>query len=637
MVMNVRGSRKRFYITIVLWIIVFEGVGAILFLFSIPSMDKSAVYFGFSKARLLLAIAALFAVLFFMAIAIGVSVSPRLYDYVYARVIVLIEPVTQYVNLLFTLIFWACLGVLLTAYINSPLVPDQNVTKAIFLRAQSIVIWASLICMQFGFVLRAVRAEATSGKVDYFSRESVRGVLVTAFIQFTLCQWAILILNIPVFTVIKDWYWHFYKRDLANIWLFPLLLIVALVVIHLALKSQTRVLIGLVMMMALGYLLQIGFGFVEGGGYQAIKERYMRGGRPAYAEVVSDSDFEFRDIFLLEYEGRGDYFIRTKPPGYLLLYASTQEIFNPGHTGSKYSDNLNHLVDRMSIIFPFISMLVVPVIALLAKTIGMDPEDRVLSTIVYISLPSVLLFTLQLDQVILPLLFSIGLLLGILTLRSGNIVYALITGAFLFMATLISYSLIALLPMLLIYFSLNLLPWVKVSITFRKYAKIFLALMVGFLLFYGIFAFLFDFELSSNFLESISFHELSKGSTESPRDFFGSIILNISELVNWLSLPLLILFALQLHESFSQISARRLDQQGVLFIASQLVLLGLLVMGSSQGEVARLWMFLFPLFSIFIASQLRALFQQRRRASLYYLLSILGTSLLMLKYQFPYQ
>ena len=295
--MNVCGIKKRFNIAIVLWIIVFEGVGALFFLFSIPSMDTNAVYFGFSKARLLLAIAALFAVLFFMAIAIGVSVSPRLCDYVYARVIVLIEPVTQYVNLLFTLIFWACLGVLLTAFINSPLVPDQNVTKAIFLRAQSIVIWASLICLQFGFALRAVRAESTSGKVDYLSRESVRGVLVTAFIQFTLCQWAILILNIPVFTVIKDWYWHFYKRDLANIWLFPLLLIVALVVIRLALKSQTRVLIGLVMMMALGYLLQIGFGFVEGGGYQAIKERYMRGGRPAYAEVVSDSDFEFRDIF----------------------------------------------------------------------------------------------------------------------------------------------------------------------------------------------------------------------------------------------------------------------------------------------------------------------------------------------------
>jgi hypothetical protein len=447
----------------------------------------------------------------------------------------------------------------------------------------------------------------------------------------------ILILNIPLFTTIKDWYWHFYKRDLANIWLFTLILIVALVVIRLALQSQTKELIGLVMVMALGYLLQIGFGFIEGGGYEAIKNRYMNGGRPAYAEVVSDSDFVFQDIFLLEYEGKSDYFIQTKPPGYLLLYASTQEIFNPGHTGSKYSDNLNLLVNRMSIIFPFLSMLVVPVIAMIAKTIGLDTKDRILSASVYITLPSVLLFTLQQDQVILPLLYSIGLLLGILTLRSGNVALALITGAYLFIAILISYSLIALLPMILIYFSFNLFPWVKASITFRHFAKIIFSLIVGFLLFYSISAFLFNFDLSSNFLASLSFHELSKGSVESPKDFFSSIQLNISELANWLSLPLLILFAMQLHQSVSQISTRRLDQQGALFISSQLVLLGLLVMGSTQGEVARLWMFIFPLFSIFIASQLRDLFQQRHRASLYYLLSTLGTSLLILKYQFPYQ
>jgi hypothetical protein len=190
MVMNVSGSKKRIFIAVILWVVVFEGVGALLFLFSIPSMEKNAIYLGFSKARLLLAIASLAAILFFMAIAIGVSVSSRVYDYVYARAIVLVERDTQYVNLLFTLIFWACIGVLITTFFNSTLVPDRNITKSIFLRAQSIVIWASLICIQFGFVLRAIRAEYTSDKVDYSSRAIVRGVLVTAFIQLTICQWS---------------------------------------------------------------------------------------------------------------------------------------------------------------------------------------------------------------------------------------------------------------------------------------------------------------------------------------------------------------------------------------------------------------------------------------------------------------
>ena len=105
------------------------------------------------------------------------------------------------------------------------------------------------------------------------------------------------------------------------------------------------------LLILLGYLLQMGFGMVEGNGLLSLKDRYLDGGRPIYSSIVTDSSFTWNSI--LDYEALygDDYFLGRKPSDYLTAYALTNVLVYPRSTSISREARIQRLAAFMAASF----------------------------------------------------------------------------------------------------------------------------------------------------------------------------------------------------------------------------------------------------------------------------------------------
>lgn len=308
----------------VLWLVVFEGLLAEYFLFRIPSMGRNQTYFGYSTARIVLAGGFLLMLSCIATLALLYRAKPRVSAAVLGLSVRLMEDEVAYHCGLLLLGLSGAIGLSAVIFFGLDVLPEGNFHRAVFLRARSLVVWFTLVCLQIAGIMWLFRRFPSRNLGGYGKRIS-SPVFVGLLGYVTLIQWAILVFRIPIFTSIPNWYWHYFDRMLEHGGLILLLLLISAGVSAFVLTKERPSAVTIPLAMFMGYILQVGFGFVEGQGFNALQQRLLEAGRPQYAQVVADSDFKIEDLLSGEFEGSGDYFIRTKPPGYLLPYALLQE------------------------------------------------------------------------------------------------------------------------------------------------------------------------------------------------------------------------------------------------------------------------------------------------------------------------
>ncbi len=104
-----------------------------------------------------------------------------------------------------------------------------------------------------------------------------------------LFHWTVLILRLKIFLVIRGWKWYFWQKEVPQpVWLFPLMLIAALAVVWFVFRNPKHIQRKLIALMLLGAALQIGFGFLAGGGFESLRLKYADSVFNNYAEAAAE-------------------------------------------------------------------------------------------------------------------------------------------------------------------------------------------------------------------------------------------------------------------------------------------------------------------------------------------------------------
>ena len=254
----------------------FEGLIALFFLLKDPS-SEGALLLGYSASRLALTAAALLltAVLIWAAWQ-TLTQRPTLPRWLQRAQTWLLEK-----NILLPLTIFLALAALLSIpyhiFFSAPLpLPPKSSSPsvhngwlsllrlyAMHARLLPLTLWITVLILQTLILWRIVYAPTyrTLRQDGAFGRAA--GILLLT--GAALFHWTVLILRLKVFLVIRGWKWYFWQKEIPQpVWLFPLMLIVALATVWFVFRSPKHMQRKLITLILLGAALQIGFGYLAG-------------------------------------------------------------------------------------------------------------------------------------------------------------------------------------------------------------------------------------------------------------------------------------------------------------------------------------------------------------------------------------
>jgi len=615
-----------------------EGIAAFLLLFRIPSEETSAWLFGFSRARVLAGVATLLPILFFTTISLRALLQKNYTE----RLLVKLEEILSKENVAFHLLAFLSVtlgfGFFLVLMVNPPIGGGTGLLSAIYQRSASLVFWMMAISVQSIILLLVIHKEIYRQRLRTDRSIILREVVFIAFVFLTLLHWSILFFNIDWLHRMDGWYFSFSKREGSQFGLFLVLLLVTVFIVGITLKYPLRWQRNLLIMICLGYILQIGFGFLEGGGWESLRTRYVERGRARYSEIVSRDTFDIRSIGNYEINyGNIYHYLSTKPHGYLVFHAATRGLLDLLQLNGSGEDRFESLTRFMAFLYPLIAMLVLPLLLRLARLV-LPEEDAISPLILYVCFPGVILFTLQLDQVLFPFLFVAGMLLGIRASENRSWLLSLAMGSYLYLVIFFSFSLLPLLFFLGMYLFLNTIfidpgnrmKWLEML---RK-GCLWLA---GFLMVHIIMRTLFNIDLLHRFPNAMEAHERAKGFWLNVPGITPAFLVNLSEFAIWIGFPMLLLVLAQFLATLHSLHKREVRPLDLFVLSFVLTLIPLNMFGITRAEVARLWLFTIPVLSLFMSSQIKLLPYSQRLNHVFVVGTQLVTTYLIFFYQFPHQ
>jgi len=293
----------------------------------------------------------------------------------------------------------------------------------------------------------------------------------------------------------------------------------------------------------------------------------------------------------------------TKPPGHLLFYMATERVsrlFPELGNG----DPLSRLLTFCVLIYPLLTYLVLIPLFGLAR-LWLPPREALLVCLLYALLPNVTLVDLFLDQVLYPGLFIGGLFLFVAACRSGSPRLAFASGVAVDLSLFFSFSVIGLLPLMLVHWLGRLLALRRDPAARSALAGVAMWSAFGFLVAYGVLALALDYDMILRYRRAMSFHTTWKIVYHSPQTIVYSSIVNYIEYATWVGLPVAIIWLSDAFDSLARLIRRSLDPIDILSagVLGLLILLGLY--GRTISEVGRLWLYLAPLLCIAVIRALR--------------------------------
>lgn len=514
--------------------------------------------------------------------------------------------------------------------------------------------------------------------VNKMKKLSVKFFLICAIIFLTIAHWIILIFRLPVFTSLPNWYWPFTKRDSLSILPLFFIIIISLFCLYFVLSILRQNKINrfslIFFLLVFGICMHFGFLMLEVGSIKAIQHKKptltnLAMARLAlkevnlfrliseYDEIIGYNSKDFQDKMLKKNEMDTKQFkmgfsakrkaemleindaeidknvgllmfAHTKPPGTVILFLCTHKIIETFFP-QRYNHQPISLFFRITnYLWPMISYLVLIPLFLYAEMFT-DTKSAVYSCLLYIFLPAVNLFFMQLDQVFYPLFIMICLLTSAYGIRRDCLSLSFLSGAAVYCSLFFSISVLSAVPF--IFISMYLIQ-VRYNVQdIKKYIFHAITLIAGFLST----AFLFLFLLKYNFIVRISrsmlVHKMIKNIDMSFLDYLYYSFLNLFEFSVWLSIPMAVLFIYISLRSMKLFLIEKNFSYEILFpILVSVILLLLSSFSQTKGEVGRLWILLMPLICFINAHYIFKLFS-KHRAVLIFLLTLQGVTVFIFK------
>jgi hypothetical protein len=603
--------------------------------FRLPSMGRNTWILGYSQGRIGFAAVLAVPLVILTVIAIRGSKDRHRIAAWAARAADYLGSGSRHFNLLSVLTFAALLGFSMILFFSSSILDVSDVHRVLFDRASPAVIWASVAAAQAAAVL----VTAYPGVVKepgYLTRAALRrNVFVGILVLGALVQWAILYFRLDVFTRIPHWYWLFRENPGAQAWLFIPISMVAMVLSVAVLEWARSVRLKVVLLVALGYLLQLGFGWIEGDGWLSLRERYLHGGRPIYSEIVNDDGFSLESI--LEYERRfaDVYSLAAKPPGYLAVYALTNVLVNPAGMITDQAARIERLTTFMALAFPLLALAVIPILVGIGRQF-LGAKGAPVVGLMFVSFPGFILLTLQLDQVLFPLLAVLTLHSAISASTARSPARKAVTGFLAYVSLYFSFTLFPVLIIVVVwefFYSLAFAreSWLRTAI--RGTAGFAIGLLAGYLLLRT----LLGYDIATRVRHAMQFlaetpHAPRGLSSQGP-----ALLLDSAEMAMWLGFGVIIILLSQVFATAAAWRRRAPTKPDVLLLCGAALAPMLALVAPTRGEVARLGLFLLPVIALYLARGLEGLSEGTPRLVYAFIGSQWVTALLILKFQFPWQ
>jgi len=451
----------------------------------------------------------------------------------------------------------------------------------------------------------------------------MRKYLLLIIISATaLAYWLILFFNIPLIHSLFNWFWFFKYKVLTNWWLLILNVIIIPIFIKFILKNKQRYILNIILLVLLGYFIQLSYAFLEGRGIDPFKNRLTLSGHSEYTRLaVNDTkmyDVAWHYEELLKSKKLGQY-PNTKPPGALLFYMGFEGISSTFTKSNNIHLRYNNYITMLSWFFPLLSYLVLFPLFFLSK-IFLSTEESYLTCLLYLFIPSTILITMHLDQVLYPALFITSLYLGILSFTKKSMLFGFLTGVVVYFSLYFSFSIISIIPLVIL---LGLMLYIgndSLKSASRDYFKIIVSMMVGFFIFYLIFIIIFQYDFFKRFENAFEYHQTWKAWKTTFKRVAYFSFLNYLEFACWIGFPVFIIFILNSILSIKKVIKKSISKLDLLSLSLLIVFVLLALFGNTRAETARLWLFFVPLICMFVISELKKRFPNKFVEVLQYIL-----------------
>lgn len=432
----------------------------------------------------------------------------------------------------------------------------------------------------------------------------------------TIGTWLVLARRVPIADHIPWWFWKPTFQPRPNWWwIFPVLVVLTATLLFIR-KSTLPVWANLLALILAGCAVQHMFARVDGFGLDAMRNRMLYTGHARFAKTAVSQDSlllvaqRYEDMIRIGAISRYPHV--TKPPGQLLFYMVTHRIARamPWIDGN----DLQKTATFAAYAFPVLSYLcLVPLYLLSRQCLG--GKEAYVPLLLYLSIPSVTLITLHLDQCLYPLLFVTPVSLVVYGLRSDRWwpfpIAGILTGGALF----VSFSLLTLLPFLALVLLLDAVAgpssppgaWRRRLLVAGTRGGLFLAGILGVEV---TLARLLYYDVIESFFFSLGAHQSWKVADWTWLVALKVGIVDILEFMLWSGWTLSLLALVGSARSCCRVRRRpgTCVTVGAAFTA---LILSLAFFGRTVGETGRLWIFLAPLVALLAARQLNLLARQR--------------------------
>ncbi len=589
-----------------LWLTVLAGLFLLLISFSIPSEQKNAWIFGLSRERILLSAGMLIGILLLALAAFTAKAETGWLPLAASRMTQSASLLTASLWVWFFFLFFT----LATLASFLQLGGDWGSIPALLERSRSLLAWLAFIFLSISFfILRAYKAEYA--RPSFWDKRVLGRFFVTASLGMTiLAHWIILIFRLEFYTSLSGWFFYFRSDPGTNLdWVFGLFWLSLPGIIHLA-TTRLSGWKALLLVMAWGYLLQLGFLWLHWGSFNPAADwtilRY-----DVYARVVTTSTSSAPEL-LRNYETLyGDnIFTGTKSPGFLLLYMLTNQAANtlfPNLGGG--TAPLSQLV---MFVFPAIAMTAVIPLYWLGRELPGN-QHAIAPVLLLMVFPGMLLTTLFMDHTLYPVLFLLLTWFSYRLAQKGSFIQALGLGALYYLALFLAFALLPAVFMGLALIGLHFLLFQRTWQALQRGLLLAAGLAAGFTSLYVFFSTVFGYDALTRYQNAIETHRLAKNYLGGWETLPGTILLNNLDFGLGAGFPTLFMLLLLAGglawRLFQRKPITHMDWLQIAFFATFIVLN---LSGQTRSETARLWLFTLPLLALFITDWLNKIFPSRR-------------------------
>ena len=380
-------------------------------------------------------------------------------------------------------------------------------------------------------------------------------------------------------------------------------------------KHPKRIIVNLILIVALGYIIQIGFGFIEGEGFESIRTKAAEAGHVVYFEYAVDNPVLSHAILDYEEAYGWETWLGTKPPGVILFYIVSQKISNVVYPAQDYTGRFMRLTNFAAYVYPLLTFLATIPLFYLARVILGSDEKAYISSILFVFIPNILLMPLELDQVLFPLLFIICLLCTWQIIKRKSFVWAVLTGVIYYTSLYFTFSLLPLLALICMWLFFEYLSSTE-NQRFKKLVVQGVGIVAGLFISYVIFKLALNYDVFIRFSNAMAHHTSLKEYESGFQQILAALKLNNMEIAAWIGFPVALFVISRLLSTVKSYINRNVSRADIFSAAMIVMYIVLNIAGKTRGEVGRLWIFLVPAFVIMASQEISCLFDKRKNGVL---------------------